>query len=114
MILSVNVSAGKFPSLKRKQVIIKLSSLAKKIIRSLTYYMPHAAPGKFLFENERTGQAINRIQAYRIIRGAAEALNFNERISCHSLRKTFGYHSWKNGVSPAVIFIYKKSHSFFQ
>jgi len=58
-----------------------------------------------------TGCAISRIQAYRLIRAAAEALGFRDRVSCHSLRKTFGYHAWKNGVSPAVIMeIYNHSN----
>jgi integrase len=68
-------------------------------------------PDGFLIENPRTGKAIGRIQAYRIIRAAAENLEM-ERVSCHSLRKTFGYHAWKSGVSPAVIMdIY--NHSSF-
>ncbi|MDR1615685.1 MAG: tyrosine-type recombinase/integrase, partial [Syntrophomonadaceae bacterium] len=46
------------------------------------------------------------------IRAASEALKLPGRVSCHSLRKTFGYHAWKAGVSPAVIMeIY--NHSSF-
>ena len=56
-----------------------------------------------LFKSKKTERAIGRVQAYRIIRHAADALNFKYRVSCHSLRKTFGYHAWKKGVSPAVI-----------
>ena len=59
--------------------------------------------GRCLMENPKTGKAVSRIQAYRIIRAAAEALAFQSRVSCHSMRKTFGYHAWKSGVSPAVI-----------
>ncbi|GHV44323.1 hypothetical protein FACS1894204_01270 [Synergistales bacterium] len=56
--------------------------------------------------------AISRVQAYRIVRAAAEALGFRFRVSCHSLRKTFGYFAWKFGISPAVIMeIY--NHSSF-
>ena len=62
-----------------------------------------AGQGRFIIENPRTGRAISRIQAYRLIRAAAEALKFHERVSCHSLRKTLGYHAWKQGVALAVI-----------
>lgn len=44
-----------------------------------------------------------RSQAFRIIRHAAEALHMGEGISCHSMRKTFGYHAWKCGIQPAVL-----------
>ena len=62
-----------------------------------------AQKGHFVIENPLTGKSISRIQAYRIVRAAAEALQFQNRVSCHSLRKTFGYHAWKSGVSPVVI-----------
>ncbi|GHU82501.1 site-specific integrase [Clostridia bacterium] len=78
--------------------------LNKDAVRALTCFATQAArEGAFLIENSVTKRAISRIQAYRLIRAAAEALEFQMRVSCHSLRKTFGYHAWKNGVSPVVI-----------
>jgi len=82
----------------------KTIALNNKIVSALTLYATKAAKrGGFLIENTKTKKAISRIQAYRLIRAAAEALAFQNRVSCHSLRKTFGYHAWKSGVSPAVI-----------
>ena len=53
----------------------------------------------------------HRNQTRRIIRNAEEAVNLPSEISCHSLRKTFSYHAWKSGVSPAVIMeIYNHSN----
>lgn len=46
---------------------------------------------------------INRTQAYRIVRTAASKTVQDDHISCHSLRKTFGYHAWKNGTPPALL-----------
>lgn len=46
---------------------------------------------------------INRVQAYRIIKEAAQAAGLDEYVSCHSLRKTFGYFAWKQGVPPAML-----------
>ena len=48
-------------------------------------------------------QPIGRICAFRIIKKAVNDLNLEGVISCHSLRKTFGYHAWKKGVPPALI-----------
>jgi integrase len=83
---------------KNKQIALNAG-----IIKALTLYSTVARPGAYVIDNKNTGKAISRIQAYRLIRAAAEALNFRENVSCHSLRKTFGYHAWKNGISPAVI-----------
>jgi len=80
----------------------KLVVLNKAIITALRRCLKNAKHGEYLMKS-RKGGAISRIQAYRLIRAAAEALRFTTRVSCHSLRKTFGYHAWKNGVSPAVI-----------
>ena len=70
-----------------------------------------AKPDGFLFKSRRRRAAISRIQAYRIIRGAAEAVAIG-RISCHSLRKTFGYHAWKNGT-PTVVIMEIYNHNSF-
>jgi integrase len=82
----------------------KTFALNKDAVRALTLFAVQVArQGAFLIENTHTKKAISRIQAYRIIRAAAENLKLPTRVSCHSLRKTFGYHAWKSGVSPAVI-----------
>ena len=81
----------------------KIVALSKNIKTALNLFSFAAKPGTFIIENKRTRKAISRIQAYRLIRAAAEALGFSFRVSCHSLRKTFGYHAWKDGVSPVVI-----------
>jgi len=70
---------------------------------SLLFSLIHVSPDEAIFKSRKSGKAIGRVQAYRIIREAADALEFTNRVSCHSLRKTFGYHAWKIGVSPVVI-----------
>jgi len=76
--------------------------LNKAIVNALKICLPNAKREEYLFKS-RKGGAIGRVQAYHIIRTAAEALDFNSRVSCHSLRKTFGYHAWRSGVSPVVL-----------
>lgn len=46
---------------------------------------------------------ISRSQAFRIVKKAARQCGLPEHISCHSLRKTFGYFAWKQGVQPALL-----------
>ena len=71
-------------------------------------------PQDFIF-SKRTDPAspISRSQAFRIVRNAARESLHAEHISCHSLRKTFGYHAWKQGISPVLLMdIY--NHSSYQ
>jgi integrase len=88
-------------------------ALNERVAAALALYAKEAAvEGRCVITNARTAKAICRIQAYRIVRAAARILRLPCRVSCHSLRKTFGYHAWKSGVSPAVIMeIY--NHSSF-
>jgi len=81
----------------------KTLALNSKIANVLKHSAATSKPYEYLFANPVTGKPICRAQAYRIIKEAGENINLPTQISCHSLRKTFGYHAWKNGVSPAVI-----------
>lgn len=46
---------------------------------------------------------ISRNRAYHIIKDVAVKNHIDGNISCHSLRKTFGYHAWKKGTPSALI-----------
>ena len=46
---------------------------------------------------------LDRNQAYRIISRAAKLLNIPDRIGTHSLRKTFGYHHYKQFNDIALL-----------
>ena len=101
-----------FTTTEKKTGKGKTIALNKDAVRALTLLATKTAEqGHFLLENNRTKKAISRIQAYRLIRAAADALQFQFRVSCHSLRKTFGYHALKSGVSLATIMeIYNHSN----
>ena len=60
-------------------------------------------PDTFIFNHSNKNLKITRTQAFRIIKEAAEYYDISGVISCHSLRKTFGYHAWKQGVPPALL-----------
>ena len=82
----------------------KIVALNKNVIAALSQLAAQSASeNQAVILNPITNKAISRIQAYRIIRAAAEAAELENRVSCHSLRKTFGYHAWKSGVSPTII-----------
>ena len=58
---------------------------------------------KYIFAGQKEHSHLCRSQAFRIIKQAAHSLNMEDGISCHSMRKTFGYYAWKYGTQPAVL-----------
>ena len=81
----------------------KTIALHPKIIEALRLYFPHRR-GEYLFTgNRKSMAAISRVQAWRILRAAAVALKLGIKVTCHGLRKTYGYWAWKSGISPVLI-----------
>lgn len=97
---------------KETQILLNQATIA-----AMNLYREHCGkiePEEYLFKSARNPEEpICRVQAYRIIHGAADVIGLEGHISCHSLRKTFGYHAWKSGAEPALIMnIY--NHSSFK
>ena len=60
-------------------------------------------PQNFLFSHSNKNEPISRVQSFRIVKKAAAYYGIPGVICCHSLRKTFGYHAWRQGVQPAML-----------
>lgn len=82
-------------------------ALTKKTCRLIERYLHKERPGakaqEPLFRSQKGGKAISRQHAYDILNEAARAVGITERIGTHSLRKTFGYFAYKQGVDLAMI-----------
>lgn len=75
-------------------------------------HMETLTASSILFVSRKANnRSISRTQAFRIVKEAACHAGLNEsHISCHSLRKTFGYFAWKQGTPPALLMnIYRHS-----
>lgn len=87
-----------------KETMIALNHTAIAALDAYRQSQRPASENLYLFAGQKNKSApISRQQAYRIIKKAADHAHLTEHISCHSLRKTFGYHAWKNGTPPALL-----------
>ena len=88
----------------RKERSVAVNANVRKALTILREKNGHMDEEKFLFDNGRKEEMhLSRSQAFRIVKEAAEYAGLDEHISCHSLRKTFGYHAWKQGTPPALL-----------
>jgi len=101
---------------ERKTGKTKTLALNKKVLAALALCFGGeiGCSEDFLFPNNRKKSAsIGRVQAWRIVKKAAQAIGVAGCIGCHSLRKTLGYHAWKAGVA-AVLLMDIFNHSNFE
>lgn len=86
--------------------------LNSSVAEAVKIYSEHleTAPG-YIFKN-RKNKPISRVAAYNIITAGGKAIGLEQNISCHSLRKTFGYFAWQNDVPPALLMSLYNHSSF--
>lgn len=73
-----------------------LSDVCKKAV--IEYLKDPELKAGTLFPSRKGGNAISRVQAYRILSDAANHVGIKEAVGTHTLRKTFGYHAYQSGV----------------
>lgn len=96
-----------------KHCMTALNQAAVTALRLYQESLSYFTPKYYIFTGHLRDTPLCREQAYRIIKDACQALHLPEHISCHSLRKTFGYHAWLAGTNPALLVsIY--NHSSFE
>lgn len=91
-------------------------ALNSHVIKALDCYRKTRKPDAedYIFSKPTTpAHPLCRSQAYRIVRRAADETLCETHISCHSLRKTFGYHAWKQGISPVLLMDLYNHSSFY-
>lgn len=83
-----------------KHTYIYINDQIKKAVK--LYISKCGKKGEYVISN-RYGKPLSRFQAFKIVSEGGRECGIEEKISCHSLRKTFGYHAWKNGTPPAML-----------
>ena len=96
-LIVIEKKTGKTNIVAINAAIVDALSLLRNTQQSIT-------PEMYLFLSQKgSNRPITRNRAFCIIKDAAGALGFEDNIACHSLRKTFGYQAWKQGVQPALL-----------
>jgi len=83
---------------------IKLNKTTERVLEELLDSLDSYSMEDYIFKSrEGENKPISRQQALNILKDAAEAVGVEENVGTHTLRKTWGYHAWKNGFNPALI-----------
>lgn len=86
-----------------KETWIAINENARNGLHEYMKFLKKITGEDYIFKGKNNGGHLSRSQAFRIIKHAAGELNLENGISCHSMRKTFGYYAWKCGTPPAVL-----------
>ncbi len=76
--------------------------IPKEIRVFISEYVERKPLSRYLFKSKKYNKPISRVQAYRIIKDACGVLGI-DHTGTHSLRKTFGYHFYKQTKDIAML-----------
>ncbi|MDU0074466.1 MULTISPECIES: tyrosine-type recombinase/integrase [Bacillus] len=105
-ILELRVRDAKRPYfnlIEKKTKKKKRIEMTPELQRELKAYIEGEEDHEYLFKSrEGINKSISRSMAYKILRAAAEYVNLDD-IGTHTLRKTFGYHFYKQTKDVAML-----------
>ncbi|MGP4068372.1 tyrosine-type recombinase/integrase [Halobacillus sp. B29] len=84
-----------------KEKIIQINAKLQLLIRDYVEANDLQLDDFLFYSNKNRRNPISRVQAHRIVAKAGEMIGIT--LSCHSLRKTFGYMAYKNGVDLSLL-----------
>lgn len=88
----------------KKMRKIPFSDSIQKAVKEYLKEFPDSKPGDYLFKSRKGSNIpLKRASAWRILKVAAEDAGIKESIGTHSLRKSFGYHAYKNGTDITLL-----------
>ena len=58
--------------------------------------IPEKKTGDTIRSRGKENRPISRVRAWQILNEAAEAVSYNDHVSCHTMRKTFAYWLYKD------------------
>lgn len=83
-----------------KQQRIYVNKNVKEAIK--LFISKNGIKGDFIFTGKNKDTPLDRTYIHKLLKKVCLETGI-PNISCHSLRKTFGYQAWKKGVPPAVL-----------
>ncbi|WP_130808278.1 tyrosine-type recombinase/integrase [Senegalia massiliensis] len=88
----------------KKERKIKLNKTSQKALRELLNNSDTLSMDDYIFKSrEGNNKPLTRQQALNILKNGAKVVGIEDNVGTHTLRKTWGYHAWKNGFNPALI-----------
>lgn len=97
---SIKIIEGK----TKKKRDIQLNKTSQKALRELLDSLDTYGMDDYVFKSrEGENKPLTRQQALNILKDSSKAVGVKENVGTHTLRKTWGYHAWKKGFSPALI-----------
>ncbi|NLV23124.1 MAG: site-specific integrase [Syntrophomonadaceae bacterium] len=87
---------------KERKII--LNDVVRKALQEAIASKKDVQLGDYLFKSQKgDNRPISRVQAWQVLNNAARAVGIEGRIGTHTLRKTFGYHAYQQGIDITLL-----------
>jgi site-specific recombinase XerD len=87
----------------RKQKVFKLNKSARKAVEEYIKRYGFVSERYLFISRKGDNKPISRVQAWEVLNNAAHTVGIRESIGTHTLRKSFGYHAYRQGTDITLL-----------